>query len=181
MLIKFREWVLQEAISLQQAAKMYGYRPGDVVDQQDLIKRGRKLMMQHHPDRRGDPELFKQAMDGRELLQRIVGQRVPGFQQQQQRPRGQQWQAWQPPTQQQTLKQDVQNELNRAITAIKRGQPEDAFAAVSRLVDPNTGKLNNPMFNKLLKTSLSQWLDYYNQPAFQNYLEPILVNALKLI
>lgn len=176
MLLKFREWLL-ETVTLPQAMQVYGYQAGDAVVEDDLKKRYRKLAMAHHPDRNpGDKEaedMFKQASEGYPLLARFIGARLPAAQ----RPMGQHWQNWRP--MQANPAADIKEELERAISAIRRGQPEDAFAAVSRLVDPNTGKLNN--YGKpILKTSLTQWLDYYKQ-GFHDYLIPILNNALQLV
>jgi len=167
-MLKFREWIIEEAITLAQAAQLYGYKPGDVIDKGDLIQRYRKLAMQHHPDRHGNPETFKQVTDGREVLEKLAGQQLPAMQQPQRR--------WEPPVY--DVKGAIREELERAIAAMKKGQPEDAFAAVSRLVDPYTGKLHS--LKPILKTALTQWLDYYKQ-GFHNYLEPILVNAVKLV
>lgn len=167
-MLKFREWVIAEAITLAQAAQLYGYKPGDVIDKGDLMRRYRKLAMQHHPDRHGDPETFKQLNDGRAVLDKFAGRQLPAMPQPQRR--------WEPPVY--DVRGTIREELERAIAAIKKGQPEDAFAAVSRLADPNTGKLHSA--KPILKTSLDQWLDYYKQ-GFHDYLEPILVNALKLV
>lgn len=167
--LNFKNWIIQETISLTQAIKLYDYKPGDVIDAQDLKKRYRKLAMQYHPDRSGNEDMFNQVSDGNALLSRMVGSRIP-------QQMGQHWQNWQPPN----PLDDIKNELTRAIAALKKNHPEDAYAAVSRLVDPNTGKLNTSQTNPLLKKGLEQWLNYYNQ-GFHNYLEPILVNALKMI
>ena len=177
MELNFREWLLSETISLAQAAELFGYKPGDMIDAGDLKKRFRKLVMQHHPDREGDETVFKQVSDANTLLLGMIGRIIPTFRQ---RTVGQHWQTWQPPNPVEMLKRDIKDELLRAIAAIKKGQPVDAFAAVSRLVDPHTGKLNTTQTNPLLKTGLEQWLTYYNQ-GFHDYLEPILNNALKLV
>jgi hypothetical protein len=172
MFLKFREWIIEEAVTLAQAAQLYGYKPGDVIDKNDLARRYRSLALQHHPDRQGDPEIFKQITDGRAVLDKFAGQRLPTMQQ----PQPNIQRRWGPPVY--DVKGAIREELERAIAAIKKGQPEDAFAAVSRLVDPHTGKLHS--LKPILKTSLAQWLDYYKQ-GFHDYLERILVYALTLV
>jgi hypothetical protein len=173
VLLNFRKWILQEAITLQQAAQLYGYNQGDVITANDLKSRFRKLVMQHHPDRGGNAEIAKQVFDGNAVLGKFIGMQLPVFQ-----TRMTPQQRWVQPVY--DVKTDIKDELNRAIIAIKKGQPEDAFAAVSRLTDPHMGKLQTADIKPILKTSLVQWLDYYKQ-GFHDYLEPILVNALKLI
>lgn len=170
-MLQFREWIIEEAISLLDAMQLYGYQRGQTVDMGDLMRRYRSLAMQHHPDRQGDPEIFKKLTDGRAVLAKFAGQQLNP-----QTPQAPQ-QRWVRPAV--DPKADVREELTRAISAIKKGQPEDAFAAVSRLVDPYTGKLNSTT-KPILKTSLNQWLNYYKQ-GYHDYLLPILTNALQLI
>ena len=163
-MLKFKEWIIQEATTAQiaQAAKFYGLNPGDAVNIEALKKQYRKWAMQYHPDRNpGDKEAenkFKQAATFYEILKNLT--QIPNIQ----TPRPN-WQGhnWQPRNPIEELKKDIRDELMNGIQAIKIGQPEDAFAAVSRLVDPNVGKLKNlSNLNPILLSSLNGWLQQYN-------------------
>lgn len=184
-MLKFKEWIIQETVNLQQAAELYGLKPGVLVDANYLKNKYRELAKLHHPDRGGNADVFKQAADGYEMLKNYLGQRLPALQQTQSpgvySPRPQRNPA-------QELEQDIKQELTRAIEATRRANRggtfdrtllPDAVAAVSRLVDPNTGPLRYPTINPLLKSSLEQWLTYEKQ-GFYNYLQTILNTAKDL-
>lgn len=186
MLLKFREWVIQEEINLQQAAALYGLKPGVIVDANYLRNKYRELAKLHHPDRGGNANVFKQAADSYELLKPYIGQRLLVYQQARQSPGVYTPRPQRNPTQE--LEQNIKQELTQAIKALHRANRSgtfdrtllpDAVAAVSRLVDPNTGPLRYPTINPLLRSSLEQWLTYEKQ-GFYNYLQTILDTAKDL-
>lgn len=185
-MLKFREWIIQEEVNLQQAAELYELKPGVLVDANYLKNKYRKLANLHHPDRGGNADVFKQAVDGYELLKNYIGQQLPAYQQATRSPGVYAPRPQRNPAQE--LEQDIKQELKRAIQAMQRAQTGDTFdprllpdavAAVSRLVDPNTGPLRYPTINPLLRSSLGQWLTYEKQ-GFYNYLQTILNTAKDL-
>jgi hypothetical protein len=185
-MLKFKEWVIQEIVNLQQAAELYELKPGVLINANYLSRKYRELAKLHHPDRGGNADVFKQAVDALELLKPYIGQKLPAYQQARQSPG-----VYTPRPQSnyaQELEQDIKQELTRAIEATRRANRgetfdrtllPDAVAAVSRLVDPNTGPLRYPTINPLLKSSLEQWLTYEKQ-GFYNYLQTILNTAKDL-
>lgn len=188
MFLNFREWLLNEATGLSpEQLQMFGLKPGDAIDPNAVNLKYRELAKQLHPDRAGDDMQMRSLNDAIGKLRELIrtGQRIPAAGQF----RGQHYQTWQQPYQKYTPparddNAEIAVELNRAIAAMKKGQPEDAFAAVSRLVDPYTGKLT--FFPKpLLKSALNQWIAYYHKRKedriYNDYLLPILTNALNLV
>lgn len=174
MILKFKEFIITETVNLQQAIELYGYKPGDIVDAGNLMKRFKGLMLQHHPDQGGNSEIAKNVNVGYGLLKDMIGKQIPNIQSRPQ-PAGQ-------PTRSQTSslhdpKKDIRDELNRAINSLNT-QPMDSVAAVKRLLDPN--HQNWQYLRPLLKTSLNQWLQYKEQ-GFNDYLLPILKQALTLV
>lgn len=81
--MKFSLWIINEEITLAQAAKLFGYNTGDIITAGDLTSRYRKLMMQYHPDRNpGDAQaaiIARQVTDGNDALKYLLNKPVPNF------------------------------------------------------------------------------------------------------
>jgi hypothetical protein len=156
MLLNFRQFVIEEAVNFAQAIELYGLKQGDVVDGEDLKNKYRKFALQYHPDRNRDSgaeEKFKQAKASYDLLEKMIGQTINVPRQ----TSTQNWQSWQPnPTE--ILKNEVKDRLTRAIEEIRAGRPESVPGLIAQLVDPHTGKLNNPAVKPILKTGLQNLL-----------------------
>lgn len=81
--MRFSLWIVNEEITLAQAAELFGYRAGDVITANDLTSRYRRLMMQYHPDRNPGDEsaalIARQVTDGNNALKYLVDKPVPNF------------------------------------------------------------------------------------------------------